>query len=110
MQCQVNLNHDSAYLFEPQTVPFISRQWDQKRDEPTDTDEDKHYHKCNVTERHEAVYDDSEDEEEDDIETTPNHLFVYTIEIEVQKTMDGMEPIFERHEVPDVPRRAIEFI
>lgn len=106
--CDVNVNHRSAYLIEPEEVPFFARSFDVELDMPDDKDE-KHTHQCNITERFEKIYEDSEDEEEG------THRYLYTIELEVKKEFEGikglddMDPITEIHEITDVPWDAIVF-
>lgn len=105
LHCTVNLNHRSAYLSEPETIPFFKRAFDPEVDAREDTEE-KHVHICNVKERW-IEEEDSEDEEEDEEDDGPTYL--YTIEVEVQKQSEDLETITERHEITDVPRGAIEF-
>ena len=103
MLCQVNPNHLAEYLFEPETVPFFKREWEEKLDDPDDMDE-VHKHKCNVTDRYLAD-DDSEDGQEGE------QKYLYTIVFDAKKRFDGQQDtIEERHEILDVPRDAIEFI
>ena len=104
IMCKVNVNHESAYHWEPETVPFFTREWEEQKDNPSDAD-DKHIHNCNITKRY---YDDedSEDDEEDVEEI--EHEYLYEVELLVQKKSEDMV-INERHEITDVPRKAIEF-
>ena len=103
-KCQVNLNHKDAYLIEPETVPFFTREWEEKLDSPSDS-EDNHYHKnCNVTDRYE-MEDSSDDEEEEGA-----HKYLYTIFVDVEKQLEDLDPIKERHEIENVPRDAIQFV
>ncbi|KAL9182949.1 hypothetical protein ACHAXT_004228 [Thalassiosira profunda] len=106
MKCQVNVNHETAYLFEPETIPYFTRDWEESLDDPPDADE-KHLHFCNITERYETEEesgDSGEGKEDKKVE------YVYTVEIEAKKETDGLEPIKERHTVMDVPRDAISFV
>ncbi|KAL7533531.1 hypothetical protein ACHAXR_008233, partial [Thalassiosira sp. AJA248-18] len=108
IQCQVNVNHDSAYLFEPETIPSFTREWNQERDDSEDVDE-KHINNCKISERYEDD-EDSEDEENEDDDEANEHNYLYTVELEVHKQFDGFDPIIERHEITDVPRDAISFV
>jgi len=106
LMCRVNLNHNTAYIFEPDTIPFFKRDFDTKKDGiPDDSEEDKHIHKCNITERYEdEEYSEDEEEESD-------HEYLYTAELEVQKPFgDTGDVIVERHEIEMIPREAIEFV
>mmetsp|Transcript_33249 Transcript_33249/g.80436 ORF Transcript_33249/g.80436 Transcript_33249/m.80436 type:complete len:716 (+) Transcript_33249:31-2178(+) len=109
--CTVNVNHISAYLFEPETAPYFAREWSLELDMRDDAD-DRHIHKCSITERYfRDDTDDSEDEDEEEVETTmfDAHKYLYTIELEVQKQSSNLDPITERHEISNVPRKAISF-
>jgi len=109
IMCHVNVNHDSAYLFELETIPYFTREWDVKKDMPDET-EDVHIHKCNITQRYEIEDEDSEDDdEEEEAEGGSTHKYLYTVELDVQKQFGDVDVINERHEIELVPRKAIEF-
>ena len=94
MQCHANTNHDTAYLFAPQTMPVFKRAYDEVKDMNEEEDE-KHIVKCDVRERYESK-DDSSD--------------LYVIEIVAKKTADDETTFFERHVITDVPWNAIMFV
>ena len=110
-KCFVNVNHDSAYLFAPLTVPYYRREWERKLDMRDDSD-DVHHNPCNITMRYEL--DDEDDSEDDDeveetFQSELRHKYLYTIELVVQKQV-GNEFFSERHEITDTPREAIAFV
>lgn len=107
IQCKVNVNHDTAYLYEPLTVPTFSREWEAGKDDPTDKD-DVNLHNCKVTGRHLYESEDSGDEVEDEGDNY-EHKYVYTVEVEVTKKFDDFDPIVENHEIENVPFHAIIF-
>ncbi len=120
INCKVNVNHRSAYLFEIETAPFFSRNWEESTDFPADKEE-RHTHKCNVTERYEKGDREEEEDSSDDIdepdddeeEGDEKHVYFYTVEIEAVKPFVGSEDgdaITEKHEIEYVPRCAIEFV
>lgn len=109
LMCTVNVNHRHAYLNEPETVPYFTREWEQSLDMPADPEE-THIHKCNVTERYSNDVNDEEDSSDDEEdESNTNHKYRYTIELEVRKVFDETETITESHEITDVPRDAFSF-
>lgn len=108
-KCQVNVNHKFAYLFEPETTPFFSREYDESLDNSEDSDE-KHFHKCNITERYERDESSDDNEEEEEVCTESScHKYLYTVIIDAVKYVDGVG-FKEQHEVENVPRRAIQFV
>lgn len=107
IRCFANVNHAASYLFEPETVPYFTRDWDYEKDLPDDAD-DRHHHRCNITERY-LDDGDSGDDSEDDGET--RHKYLYTVEMDVRKQYEeDTSGITERHEIEHVPREAIEFV
>ena len=116
LQCTMNVNHEVAYLSAPKTIPFF-RRLISKIDMSEDSD-DKHTHKCNVTERYKASErygldedeDDSEDESGDEEEHDDGGEYMYTVRIEVQKPFMDEDSITEVHEIRDVPRSSISFV
>lgn len=105
--CSANVNHRSAYLFEPEITPYFTRIFDEELDNAVDKEE-KYKHKCNITERFE-IEEDSEDSEDEDSEAGHGHKYYYTIELEVEKKFDDMDPITEIHEITNFPKHAITF-
>jgi len=104
IMCRVNVNHRHAYLFELETVPFFTRQWESVYDMPMDADE-IHSHKCNITERY-----DNEDSSDDEDEEATGHQYYYSVMVDVIKQVGDEGKVEERHEIESVPRHAIEFI
>lgn len=101
MQCYANTNHNSAYLFTPQTMPVIQREFDSEKDFSADED-DHHIVKCKVVERYEKDADTEDD--------GSSHKYQYVIEINIEKSsVDGDGTFRERHIITDVPWRAIKF-
>lgn len=107
IQCQVNVNHESAYLFEPETIPYFTRDWEEERDDPADEDH-KHIHPCNITQRYELDNDSEDDSEDEDGQKRVEYF--YTVVIQGAKQSNELDPITERHEIMDVPRDAISFV
>ncbi|KAL7442249.1 hypothetical protein ACHAXM_008296 [Skeletonema potamos] len=108
MQCYANTNHDTAYLFTPQTMPVFRRPYDEEKDMSVDEDE-HHIVKCKVRERYEKEDDSSEEVEVDGTKIT--HKYLYVIEIDAEKTVTDDETTFhEHHIITDVPWNAIKFV
>jgi hypothetical protein len=107
IQCYANTNHDTAYLFTPQTMPVYRRPYDEEKDMSVDEDE-HHIVKCNVRERYERKDDSSDDDETDGTKIT--HKYLYVIEIDAEKTVDDETTFHEHHILTDVPWNAIKFV
>lgn len=110
IMCRVNVNHASAYLFAPATVPSFTRDWDVK-DLAEEEDLDTHKHKCNVTARYEKDAD-SDDSEDDALleDVGRDHKFLYTVEMIIEKRHGDLETVIrEVHEIEGVPRAGIYF-
>ncbi|KAL7546368.1 hypothetical protein ACHAWF_009706, partial [Thalassiosira exigua] len=106
MICMLNTNHESAYLFQPSTVPFFVRDYDAERDDPDDFHSKGDYqHLCNITDRYvwENDLEDPEEEEEN------NHGHRYTVRMIVKKLSEEVDVFEEIHEIHNVPRSSIEF-
>ncbi|KAL3817281.1 hypothetical protein ACHAXA_003202 [Cyclostephanos tholiformis] len=106
LMCTINVNHDTAYLSAPKTIPFFRRSIGEV-DLREDSD-DKHIHNCNVTERYEA--DEDYEESEDEEESHNLGRYMYTVLIEVKKPFTDDYFITEVHEIRNVPRSSISFV
>lgn len=105
VMCYTNANDIEPYLFVPSVTPYFARDWSVEVDFGEHRDD--HLHLCNVTERYDREIDLEDDGEEED-EAPDDHEFFYSVELWAEKKVDEV-PFIERHEISDVPRKAIHF-
>ena len=101
IRCYANTNHDTAYLFTPQTEPVIKRPFDDHKDF-SEGEEEPLIVKCNITGRYENdLFTDDGDK--------GTHKYLYEIEIKTKKSVGEETPFLEHHIITDVPWNAIRF-
>jgi hypothetical protein len=102
IECYANTNHYAEYLFTPKTTPVYRRQYDEETDMEMDDDE-HHMVNCQIVERYERGGVDEE--------TEITHKYLYVVEVDVERKVDGDDTSFhEHHVITDVPWNAIKFV
>mmetsp|Transcript_6776 Transcript_6776/g.11044 ORF Transcript_6776/g.11044 Transcript_6776/m.11044 type:complete len:673 (+) Transcript_6776:77-2095(+) len=107
IECYANTNHHAEYLFTPKTTPVYRRQYDEETDMAVMDGDEYHMVNCQIVER----YEKGEADSSDDDENKTNHKYLYVVEVDVERSVDGDDTSFHEHYlITDVPWNAIKFV